>query len=289
MRRRYLSPILAALACTGGTPPAGGPAPSGTPAAVYTPGTDARPAATIRLGPSTLRYLVHRQLRIEQDFGGQLPVAMSYRLFVTATVVGPADSAGYPASYVIDSVTADSGSYIPPTVNLATARGLMYRGRLAPSGELHDLVPSDSAVAQRLAQLLGNPRDFYPRMPPGGLRLGADWTDTVSTTEKGVGTEVRVTTITHSTAAAWDTRAGTRALRVDYSGTGTLAGSGEQGGQPFELTGGGTRSGSEYVAADGRFLGGETRDSTGYTVVLLAQGLSVPVRQMLRATVTVLP
>ncbi len=289
MHRRLVSPILAAVACTSGAPPGGAPAPAGTPAAVYTPGTETRPAAAIRLGPSTLRYLVHRQLRVEQDFGGQAPVDMSYRLFVTATIVGPSDSAGYPASYTIDSAVADSASFIPPTVNLATARGLSYRGRLTPSGELQDLVPSDSAAAQRLVQLLGNPRDFYPRMPHGGLRLGADWTDTVSTTDKGTGTEVRTTTITHSTAAAWEPRAGARALRVDYSGTGTLAGAGEQGGQPFELTGGGTRSGTEYVAADGRFLGGEMRDSTGYTVILPAQGMSVPIRQVLRSTVTVLP
>ncbi|MGH9258420.1 MAG: hypothetical protein ACRD08_00765 [Acidimicrobiales bacterium] len=289
MDRRLLSPILAAAACTSGTPPAGAPAPAGTPAAVYTPGTDGRATPTIRLGPSTLRYVVQRQLHIEQDFGGQPPVDMSYRLFVTATVVGPSDSTGYPASYTVDSVVADSGSFIPPTVNLATARGLAYRGRLTPAGELQGLVPSDSATAQRLAQLLGNPRDFYPRIPPGGLQLGADWTDTVSTSEKGPGTEVQITAITHSTAVAWDTRAGTRALRVEYSGIGTLAGSGEQGGQPFELSGGGTRSGTEYVAADGRFLGGEMRDSTGYTVILPAQGLSVPVRQVLRATVTVLP
>ena len=44
-----------------------------------------------------------------------------------------------------------------------------------------------------------------------------------------------------------------------------------------------------FIAADGRYLGGESRDSTSLTVHLAVQGLAVPVTQVTHTTVAVLP
>src|SRR5205807_4500924 len=68
-----------------------------------------------------------------------------------------------------------------------------------------------------------------------------------------------------------------------------VAGGGKNAGQPFELSGAGTGSGVAYFAADGRYLGGEWQDSTTLTVRLPVQGVAVPVIQVARTTVAVLP
>src|SRR5207249_5709117 len=44
-----------------------------------------------------------------------------------------------------------------------------------------------------------------------------------------------------------------------------------------------------FIAADGRYLGGESRDSTTLTVRLTVQGVAIPVTQVTHTTVAVLP
>jgi hypothetical protein len=244
----------------------------------------------IRLGPAALRYAIHTRRRVEQDAAGQPPTEMAYRVFVSTRVVGPPDTAGYAVTHTVDSIVPDSGTFVPPTLNLAAARGLRFTGRLAPSGEVRGITPSDSLQAKTLGQVLGNVRDFYPRVPSGGLRPGAAWTDTVTTAERGSGSEVVVRAVLQTATSEWQACSdGARCVRVQGQGPYTVLGTGEQGGQPFELVGDGTRRASALVSADGRYLGGEVSDSANLSITLPAQGVTIPLRQILYSTVTVVP
>jgi hypothetical protein len=235
------------------------------------------------------RYVVHRRLRIEQELAGQAaPTNMSYRVFVTSIISG-ADTSEYSVTYTVDSVVADTGSFVPPTVNFAAARGISFTGRISRTGVVRDLTPSDSSTAQAMAQFLGNVRDFYPRLPKDGLRPNAAWIDSVTTTDRAAGGEVQVQSVLRSTALGWEPRTIGRAMRIQVQGTFRLQGAGEQGGQPYELSGSGTRAATEFVSADGLYVGGDTRDSVSLSVHLPAQGLNVPIRQVLQSSVTVLP
>lgn len=283
--------LAAAAACGPPAPPAppgphipGGPTPQQPP-------PDAQPLAVapIQLRPSALRYAIHRRLHIEQQLAGQPPTLMSYRVFVTAAITGPADSTGYAVTHSVDSIVPDSGSFVPPTVNFAAASGLRFSGRLTPVGAVQYVSPSDSTTAQLFSQFLGNLRDFYPRLPASGLVPAAAWTDTTTTAERATGGEVQLHSVHQSTVTGWEQRGGVPCLRIQVRGTFTLQGVGEQGGQPFELSGSGTRSAVEFVTADGRYFGGETRDSMNLSVSLPAQGMTVPIRQVLQAVVTVVP
>ena len=281
--------ICAVTACTsrtGGAPPQVGttPTPAPPPTAPVTRASD-----VVRLGPSALRYVVHQKIHVEQQFQGQTQmIDRGIRLFVAATIAGPADSVGYPVTFTVDSIVPDSGSVIPPTVNLTAARRLTYTGRLTPSGEFRQMATSDSTVAQAFAQIIGAFRNFYPRLPPGGLALGVEWTDTTSTSDRA-GVDVTIKAVGRSRAAAWEQRNGTRCLRLEVSSAYTVAGAGEQGGQPLEVSGSGTRTGVQFVAIDGRYLGGEVHDSSAIVVGLPVQGMTVPVRQVSHSTITVLP
>ena len=297
IRRLLLAGTALAAACAAGsrgTPTAAAPALTPAPGAptptTTTEGPSAHRSDAVRYGPSAVRYVLHRRLHIQQALGDQTQAQdVGARIFVAAAITGPADTIGYPTTFLVDSIVADSGTPPPIVDNIGKVRKLVFAGRVAPRGEFVNALASDSVVAQSVVQLLGNFRDFLPRLPIDGVKPGAAWTDTVETTQKGSGSEVSRRSITHATAAAWEDRLGTRSIRVEGSQTYRVAGGGKNAGQPFELSGAGAGSGVAYIAADGRYLGGEWQDSTTLTVRLPVQGVAVPVVQVTRTTVAVLP
>lgn len=290
MRPRRLIMVAAsalAIAC------AAQPTPSTTPTPAQPPAPPAPPpppaTQTVRLGPSALRYLMHQVVHIEQEFQGmRQPLDFGLRVYFAVTISGPADSSGYGTTITIDSIVPDSGTTVPMGINLTAAKGLSFRGRLTPRGEFRNQVPSDSLAAQSLSPIVGSFRNFFPRLPAAGLTLGAEWTDTTTENDRAAG-NITITSVNRSRAASWDDRSGTRALRLDVSSEFKVQGSGQQAGQPFEVNGTGVRSGVDYIAVDGRYLGGEARDSTSMTITLPVQSLTIPRTQASRTTVTVLP
>jgi len=283
-----LSTIGFATACSGGysTPGTGAaPAPAAPSATAPAPNTKA-----LQLVPGTTRYLVYQDVHIQQEFTGLPPtIDLRYGLYLTAAIATPADSLGYPTTFTVDSIKVDSGIQLPPQINLAAARGYRVTGRLSPTGEFTNPVPSDTGAAASLGNLLPRFRSFFPRLPVGGVRPGDTWTDSTTATDSPGGTTITSRSLNHRTATTWEDRGGTRALRLEGTGTYQFSGVGEQGGAPFTIEGSGTGTGWQLLAIDGRYLGGEARDSTTLTIDLPMQGITIPRRQIARTTVTALP
>lgn len=291
MSHRLVGVGAALAAVTACTPPAPSAAGTGVPAPVTVVDSPSTLPAeeVVRFGPGVQRYAVHRRLHVAQEIGAMPPTDLRYHVFVSVTITGPPDTLGLPVSYTIDSLVPDSGIVLPPVVIPGAVQGLRFTGRLAPTGEIREALPSDSATAAAFAQFIGNPRDFFPRLPDAGLTAGAAWVDTVTTTERGAVGEVTVQAVNHSTVPGWELRDGRRALRIDVRSTFTLSGTSEQSGQPLEYSGSGTRAAVEFVGAEGQYLGGEAHDTVRINVTLPAQGVTVPIRQILHSTVAVLP
>ena len=292
MRRLlFVAAALSALSCSPKPFPAN-PTPANpalTPPPPLPPGPPGRADAAIRLGPSALRYVMHQIIHIDQEFQGiRQPLDFGLRAFFAVTIIGPADTSGYPTTITIDSIVADSGTTAPMGINLGAAKALSFAGRLTPKGEFRNQKASDSTAAQSLAPVVGLFKNFFPRLPATGLTLGATWADTVTENDRAAGS-VTVTSINRSHAVAWEDRMATRALRVDVLSDFTVKGTGQQAGQPFEVAGTGVRSGTDFVAVDGRYLGGESRDSTSMTITLPIQAMTIPRTQVSKTTVTVLP
>jgi len=288
MRRFVLvGASLIVMACAPQSPPSPPapvippPAPPGAPPPA--------PPQGLRLGPSALRYAMHQVIHIEQEFQGmRQPLDFGLRIYFAVTITGPADSSGYPTTVTIDSIAPDSGTTAPMGINLGAARGLSFVGRLAPTGDFRNQVASDSVAAQSLSPIVGSFKNFFPRLPASGLTLGATWTDTTTTSDRAAG-NVTVTNISRSHAAAWEDRGGTRVMRLEVTSNFTIKGSGEQAGQPFEVAGTGVRSGMDYIAVDGRYVGGESHDSTTMAITLPIQAMTIPRTQVSKTTVQVLP
>jgi len=232
---------------------------------------------------------MHTVVHIDQEFQGmRQPLDFGLRAFFAVTITGPADSVGYPTTITIDSIVPDSGTTAPMGINLSAAKALSFVGRLTPRGEFRNQSASDSAAAQSLSPIVGSFKNFFPRLAPAGVTVGATWTDTTVENDRAVG-GVTVSSINRSRAAAWEDRNGTRAVRLEVMSDFTIKGSGQQLGQRFDVAGSGVRSGIDFIAVDGRYLGGESHDSTSMTITLPIQAMTIPRTQASKTTVTVRP
>jgi hypothetical protein len=286
------SVLLLSAACGGYHAPGGAPAPAPAPGAP-TPTAPSAHTLAIRLAPGTTRYLVRQDVHIQQDFAGLPPtVDLNYSLFVTASIGGAGDSAGLPTTFTVDSVTVDSGSQLPPQINLGAARGFRVNGRLLPTGEFVSGPCDTSAAAASLGNLLPRFRSFFPRLPAAGVAPQTTWTDSTTASDAANcsgGAAITTRAENHRSATTWEDRGGIRALRLETTANYAFNGSGEQGGAPFTLAGSGLGTGIQFLGGDGRYLGGELRDSSTLTIDLPVQGVSIPRRQIAHTTITVLP
>ncbi len=286
-RLPWMTAVLLAAAC--GSPPRSGTAPTPTPAAP--PGVAPVHSPTVQFGPSTTQYLVRQEVHIQQDFAGVQPtIDLRYGLFLTAAISAPADS-GLPTTFTIDSIVVDSATQLPPQINLAAARGYRITGRLLPTGEFISGPCDGKPDSSQIGSLLPRFRSFFPRLPVGGVRPTMTWSDSTNTTDNSCGSSSLMTTqsANQRTAAAWEDHAGSRALRLETIATYHFNGSGDQSGNPFTVAGSGTGNWIQYVGSDGRYLGGELRDSTTLSIDLQNQGVTIPRRQRSHTVVTALP
>jgi hypothetical protein len=294
MRRLFvLAAAAGALSCSPKNPssqptPVNPPAPPAAPPPPGAPRPSGQPG--LRLGPSVLRYIAHQSLHAEQQLqpGQTQVIERGTRLFLTATIVGPADSSGYRLTFTVDSIALDSGTTLPPNIDLTAARGLVYDGRLSSAGVARMTLLSDSTRAAAFVQLLGLLRTFYPRLPHEGLVPGAEWTDTTTADDRAV-IDVTRRSVNRSRVATWEDHGGIRALRLDVTASYTLSGKGTQANQPVEVSGAGTETTRHFVAADGRYLGAEDTDSSTLSVTFPYQSVTIPAIRVLRSTVIAQP
>jgi hypothetical protein len=288
-RLLLLTAVLLAAACGGG-PPRAGTAPTPTPAAP--PGVAPVHSPTVQFAPSTTHFLVRQDLHIQQDYAGLPPtIDLRFGLFVTAAIGAPADS-GLPTTFTVDSIVVDSATQLPPNINLAAARGFHITGRLLSTGEFISGPCDTSAAASQISSLLPRFRSFFPRLPVGGVRPAMTWSDSTDVTDNPVctgGASITTHSANQRTAAAWEDHAGSRALRLESTSNYRFNGSGQQSGNPFTIDGSGAGTGIAYLSSDGRYLGGEQRDSASLTIDLQVQGITIPRRQLSHTVVTPLP
>ena len=289
-RLPLLTAVLLALACGGG-PPRTGTAPTPAPGAPL-PGVAPVHSPTVQFAPSTSHFLVRQDLHILQDYAGLPPtIDLRYGLFVTAALGAPADS-GLPATFTIDSIVVDSATPLPPQINLAAARGYRITGRLLSTGEFISSPCDTSAAASGISSLLPRFRSFFPRLPLGGVRPAMTWSDSTDVTDNPActgGSSITTHSANQRTAAAWEDHAGSRALRLESTSSYRFNGSGQQSGNAFTIDGSGVGTGFAYLSSDGRYLGGEQRDSATLTIDLQVQGITIPRRQLSHTVVTALP
>jgi hypothetical protein len=292
MRRILGSAILvSAAACAPAATGGPAPAPAGAPPAAAAPAADG--AATteregrgraLRLQPDPhARIVVQRVDTVSME----LPAGSQVQTFERAAyITSIAERSGeeYRMTFVLDSVVAEAGSFLPPD-SLTAAAGSRWTARLRPDGQLLDLTLDSvrgrprTGVGDQTARTL---EVLFPVLPAEGVRAGAAWSDSVSTRIETGGfnvTERGLVRYTAADGAGGIQVVGTAALRQE--------GSGSQFGQELEMSGEGSRTITYRLDANGRLLGASGTDGAALQIIVPAVGQTVPLTQNSRFDVTI--
>jgi hypothetical protein len=288
MDRRLLALAAATLtvACAGhrATAPAPAAAPAQPAAAIAAAPAPARDPATLRYVAGTSRYRVEQTTHITQEVMGQVNTAdVTSRQVISVVATAAADNLAF-------AVTLDSIDVIGPQAadlsSITAARGQTFRVVLAPSGLVVSVTAPDTTNLL-LRQVAVGLREFFPRIAPP-MAAGQAWNDSVTTVNSGdISVTMRAARQNH--VVGWEDRDGIRALHLASASTYTVTGSGEAQGQNLELTGNGQSTRDSFISAAGLFLGSVESDSAMINANVTSVGLTVPIHQSRRSTVTRLP
>lgn len=269
--------VLSLAACAGSSPPQAGSSPRTTPLARLSP-------QSVKYTPGRTRYRGVSHVTQQQDIQGNSQI-LNFLLeyFVSTGLMSVAP--GLQLQFTIDSMHAEGGLMSPAEVS--RAKGLQLSGILAPDGQVTQL-SGDSALTGQLQSVATTIKQFFPRIPANGAEPGAQWSDTTEIKTSGA-TQLAIRSINERRGAEWTQYAGHRSLRIDVASHYTLSGTGQQMGQEFTLKGEGLKSATQYLSADGRYLGATSKDSSSFVVALSAMGMTIPSLQIRFDTVSVVP
>jgi hypothetical protein len=282
MDRRLLAltTVILTVGCAGQRPaaPASGPAPAPAPAPPRDP-------SILRYVTGSAHYRVEQESHVVQDVMGQMNSADLSSHQLLSTVVSDS-GANLALAVTVDSLDVTA----PPQADLSglsAARGQTFRLLLEPSGLVLSVSAPDTANTI-LRQFTSGLRDFLPRIPSGPIAPGQSWTDTVTTTNGG---DISVTTVAvrEHRVVGWEDRDGVRALHLARTSTYSVSGSGQAQGQPVEMSGGGQSLRDSFVSAAGVFLASIESDSALINANVTSVGITVPIHQTRRSTVTRVP
>jgi len=285
MIRRSLMFIALATACGGSRSDPAETSPSTT-ARPATPPAAAADPSTLRYAAGNGRYKVETNMQVAQDMMGNVQEVSSDMMMILSTTLTE-ESGNLLLAATLDSVTFTGSMPGLDGSAFNAARGRTFRARFTPAGRPVAGANPDSGDAL-MTQLSRGVREFLAVLP-ATIAAGGTWTDTVSETAPIPGGSGTLTTrsIRNNRVVGWETRDGARALHLTVQGSYTMSGSGEvQGGTAVEMTGSGTATADRWVSAAGVLLSSTGRDSTNLTVNVPSVGMTIPIRQVQRTTIT---
>lgn len=210
---------------------------------------------TAGVAPSTARYRIDQALTQEIDGTasgkGKQSVHFSTSSFVTLTLTDSAN--GRVVKLVLDSISGDSTSPVPAPI-FDSARGAEYRAFLSKAGKLSEL--EAVTTSQAALQVQGFLTDFFPWVK-SGVKVGEKWADTSSRATVSGEDTVVVNRVTSYQAQAKDKRGDEKAIRITSDYASTVAGRQPTPNGTANLQGSGKGTGTYFVTADGRYLGGD--------------------------------
>ena len=258
----FSSMALAALATTGGT---AGP-----------------PAAT-----TTTRYRMDIKAETALDLtvvGG--PMQNNTANLAVWMVMTTSDSArGKAVRVVVDSMTF-SGSAPVTRESIDSVKGAEIRGFVDATGKVEIMKSTLDHVL--LGQVQGMTNSFFPRMKAGAAK-GDSWVDTSTVRNQSQGNNTTVILVTTYTSEGAEAVAGLPAVKLGTRSTSTVTGTMENPmAGTMEVEGGGSTTGTMFVAPDGRFLGGSSTTTMNQKLKIAMAPAPIPVKTVQTVTVTVL-
>jgi hypothetical protein len=284
MNRRplALAAVLVTASCAGRTPAPAAPRTAAAPVAPAAPAAPRDPAA-LAYAAGNIRYRVEQATHVVQEVMGQVNTTdITSRQILSAVVTQSAGNLSM--ALTIDSIEMSDPTGVA-SAGIAAARGQTFRLVFAPSG-LAISTSSPDSTNQVLQQISTGLNDLLPRLPSSPIAAGQTWSDTL-TRAASAGVSTRF--VRQHRVVGWEDRDGARALHIATTSNYTITGTTEAQGQHIELSGGGVSTRDAFVSLAGLFLGSVESDSALVNAEVPAVGITVPVHQSRRSTITRIP
>lgn len=238
-------------------------------------------AAQTAYRPGAHSYRVDQAIDARQTVQGQTVETKASTVQLLSLSLSPA-SQGLQFSLVVDSASTSLVGAQPAQQEQANSamrelKGKKVTGTVTPQGKAVELQASDSGASS--AQMVNSARGFLPKLPAGGLRAGASWNDSVTSSFNNNGIDGRTTVVSTHAVAGDTTIAGQPAWHITQKGAVRMTGTGVSQGAEVSLEGTGTVNGDAYVSKDGVYLGGDQWLTQNMTINVPSVGLAIPLEQ----------
>ncbi|MCC6243601.1 MAG: hypothetical protein IT353_12220, partial [Gemmatimonadaceae bacterium] len=188
--------------------------------------------------PSKERYRLESNVKTAQTMMGQTQEAsVSSSQVSTMAIVKGGTALSLTMTIDSASVTASVTAAGPaPAPDMSAIIGSVFAGSMAADGQVSGSTVTDKAGKPMEGPLASGIRSFLPRLKVGAT-TGAAWSDTNTTKGLVNGANVNTMRIVSYTVAGDTTVAGVRGWKITATNTGTVEGSGSQGGAEFTMKG----------------------------------------------------
>ncbi|HSQ79039.1 MAG TPA: hypothetical protein VLN41_00455 [Candidatus Bathyarchaeia archaeon] len=184
------------------------------------------------------------------------------------------------------AVTSVQGDMSP---DLASVKGKSFDMVLSPTGQEVDVTGAEAItydMAGESRNLSSGFKMFFPDLPGKPVKVGDTWPSTAGVEEKTGSMSIRMDFQNVNTLEGFETVNGMECARISTQVTGTITGTGNQGG--MDLTFSGTTKGKDvwYFAVKEGVLVKQTNESTSdMSIDVSAAGMTIPMTQTTKSEV----
>ena len=226
-------------------------------------------AQSFEYAPGASRYKVVTQQKMTQEAMGQKQDVEINGEQMISVNVGKKSKDTLSVDVVLDSISLTNS--MQGAMDVSKAKGVKVTSLIGPTGLVYSTTVPDSGAAADVGDELAR---ILPRVS-GALRVGAEWTDTLTGKQKRQGLDVDRTVISKSKVVGDTTINGEKAWKIERSSEAKMSGQGSTQGQPISMEGTSTGSGFVYVTPKGNFVAADSKDDVKMKITLVANGMEI--------------
>jgi hypothetical protein len=178
------------------------------------------------------------------------------------------------------ATTVSSSAQGDMSPDMSSVKGKSFDMTLSPLGQEVDVSGAEAItydMAGETRNLSAGFKTFFPDLPGKPVKIGDSWPSTATTEEKTGAMIIKVDLQYANTLEGFETVDGMECARIGSQITGTVSGSGNQGG--MDLTFSGTTKGKDlwyFAVKEGMFVKNATESTSEMSIDVSAAGMTIP-------------
>jgi hypothetical protein len=187
------------------------------------------------------------------------------------------------------AVTLTSSAQGDMSPNMASVKGKSFDMVLSPLGSEVDVSGAEAItydLATETRNLSSGFKTFFPDLPGKPVKVGDTWPSSSATEEKTSSMKIHIDLQNVNTLEGFETVDGKNCARISTLVTGTISGTGNQGG--MDMTFAGTTKGKDvwyFAVKEGIFIKTTAESTADMSVDVSAAGITIPITQTTKSEV----